>query len=78
LQIVQELNNIHKLINQAKLDHYALYGAYRELKQNKNQDVLLVLLLKDGHNDSETKEVLAVIYNYTREKDLKEDQRGWP
>lgn len=66
---MQELNHIHKLINQAKVDHYALYGAYRALKENKNQDVLLVLLLKDGHNDTDTKEVLSVIYNFTREKE---------
>eukprot|EP01126_Amoeba_proteus_P026194 TRINITY_DN2596_c0_g1_i8.p1 TRINITY_DN2596_c0_g1~~TRINITY_DN2596_c0_g1_i8.p1 ORF type:complete len:260 (+),score=57.28 TRINITY_DN2596_c0_g1_i8:575-1354(+) len=68
-KVLQEFHYIHKLIGQAKMDHHALYAAYRVLKENKNQDVLLILLLKYGNNDSDTKEVIQVIFEYSKERE---------
>lgn len=63
VQVLAQLNSIQQRIFDARSDYYALYKAYSELKENPNQDVLLMLLLKDPNNDTETKEVLQVIYS---------------
>jgi len=68
-KLQHDVGQIRKLVEQARMDHYALYKAYLYLKKNPNKDVLLVLLLKDS-NDKEAKEVLEVIYNYLVEIEI--------
>jgi len=58
MQLTQELNHIRKLCETAVMDNYALYEAFLYLKNNPNKDVLLVLLLKEGAADTNSKEVL--------------------
>jgi len=64
VQVNQELNHVKRLVDLATIDNYALYEAYLYIKNNPNRDVLLVRLLKDTHNDANTREVLEVIYDY--------------
>jgi len=64
VQVNQELNHVKRLVDMALIDNYALYEAFLYLKTNANKDVLLVQLLKDVHNDVNTREVLKVIYDY--------------
>lgn len=60
LKVVQEFNQLHRLIEAAKLNNYAMYKAYRVLKHSNNSDVLLSLLLQDPSNDENAFEVLRV------------------
>eukprot|EP01114_Cavostelium_apophysatum_P001064 TRINITY_DN10915_c0_g1_i1.p1 TRINITY_DN10915_c0_g1~~TRINITY_DN10915_c0_g1_i1.p1 ORF type:complete len:505 (+),score=144.90 TRINITY_DN10915_c0_g1_i1:85-1599(+) len=62
-KVIQELNHLRRLCDQAKLNNYALYKAYRILKQNSNSDVLLSLLIQEytASNDASGTEVLEVI-----------------
>lgn len=62
MQLTQELNHIRKLCESAVVDNYALYEAFLYLKNNPNKDVLLVLLLKEGAADANSKEVLHTIF----------------
>jgi hypothetical protein len=67
LKVIQELNFIRKVIDQAKLSNYQLYKSYVVLRANSNCDVLLNLLMKDITNDATTTEVLEVIYEHMQE-----------
>jgi len=60
-KVIQEFNQLRRLIEQAKLNNYSLYKAYRLLKQSSSSDVLLTMLLQDSSNDAKTTEVLEVI-----------------
>eukprot|EP00026_Physarum_polycephalum_P007961 Phypoly_transcript_08034.p1 GENE.Phypoly_transcript_08034~~Phypoly_transcript_08034.p1 ORF type:complete len:466 (+),score=80.75 Phypoly_transcript_08034:115-1512(+) len=68
LKVIQELNFIRKVIDQAKLSNYQLYKSYVVLRANSNCDVLLNLLMKDITNDATTTEVLEVIYEHMQEE----------
>jgi hypothetical protein len=68
LKVIQELNFIRKVIDQAKLSNYQLYKSYVVLRANSNCDVLLSLLMKDITNDATTTEVLEVIYEHMQEE----------
>jgi hypothetical protein len=61
LSVIQELNFVRKLVDQAKLNNYSLYKVYSLLLNDSNGDVLMNLLLKDITNDSAASEVLEVI-----------------
>lgn len=71
--IMNSLNYVNKLVNLAKLDHYALFTAYCELISENNADVLLILLLRDltpDHDpDFATREVLSVIHTFHTTQD---------
>jgi hypothetical protein len=59
---MDDLNYLKKIVDQAKLNNYALYKAYTGFLGHPNCDILLNLLLKDVTNDYTTTEVLEVIY----------------
>jgi len=63
LKIVQELNQLRRLIDLARTNNYSLYKAYRLLKLDHNADVLLTLLTQDINttSDPSVSEVLQVI-----------------
>jgi len=60
-KVVQELNHLRRLIDQAKMNNYALYKTYRFLRASNNSDVLLSLLIQESANDANGSEVLDVI-----------------
>jgi len=72
LRVIQELNFIRKIIDQAKLSNYLLYKSYLVLRSNNNCDVLLSLLMKDITNDITTTEVLEVISEYIQDAAMNE------
>lgn len=61
LKILNELHFLNQRINEACYDHYALFRAFTDIKQNSNSEVLLTLLLRDAQNDKVSQEVLQVI-----------------
>jgi len=69
LKILNELNSFNQRINESCYDHYALFRAYAEIKQNSNSDVLLTLLLRDAQNDKDATEVLQVIQKFIENTD---------
>lgn len=73
LKVIQELNFIRKIVDQGKMNNYAMYKAYLVLVSNTNCGVLLNLLLKDITNDYTTTEVLEVIQSYILEKKRADD-----
>lgn len=63
LKVIQELNQLKRLVEHAKISNYALYKAYSMLKKNSASDVLLTLILQDK-SDSSIIEVVQVIESY--------------
>jgi hypothetical protein len=70
LSIIQDMNEIKKSVEMARMDHYGMYKAFQQLKKNHNKDVTLVALLREAGDDNETREVLEVIYNYLIETEV--------
>ena len=60
LKVIQELNQLRRLVEQAKMNNYALYKSYTMLKKNSASDVLLTMILQDK-SDVNTQEVVQVI-----------------
>jgi hypothetical protein len=66
--IIQELNSIKRIVNDAKMDNYSLYKAHRALQKSGNHDVLLALLHSDETNaveDQDFKDILQVLSEYS-------------
>jgi hypothetical protein len=47
LKVLQELNQLRKGLEQARLNNYALYRCYRLLKLSESADVLMALLTEE-------------------------------
>jgi len=65
-KIIQELNQLHRLIDQARTNNYALYRSYKYLQTNSNYDALMWMLYQDPTNDIHVVEILEVIENHIR------------
>ena len=59
-KVLQELNQLRKGLEQARLNNYALYRCYRLLKGSENADVLMSLLAVEK-GDPVSVEVLEVL-----------------
>lgn len=77
MQVMNDLNQVHRLVAAARLDHYALFQAHRLLLDSHNEDVLLLLLLRDAQRGADTgpseeqegtREVLETIFDFQLEQ----------
>jgi hypothetical protein len=62
IKVIKQLNDLKRMVDQARLDNHSLYRTYQILKENKNLNVWMSILRSDGTtNDDSCREVLDVI-----------------
>ncbi|XP_073516437.1 protein Njmu-R1 [Phyllobates terribilis] len=68
LKVIQDMNNLKRLIRQAESSHYALFRCYNFLKNCGNGDLLLQIVKVEHAEMPEARSVVAVLEEFIREE----------
>ncbi|XP_056408927.1 protein Njmu-R1, partial [Hyla sarda] len=68
LQVIQDMNNLKRLIRQAESSHYALFRCYNFLKNCGNGDILLQIVKVEHAEMAEARSVVTVLEEFIREE----------
>jgi len=61
LKVVEEVNQLRRFLEAAKMNNYAMYKAYLFLKRNSNTNILMNFLVQEAKQEQHSSEVLGVI-----------------
>ncbi|XP_069604833.1 protein Njmu-R1 isoform X2 [Ranitomeya imitator] len=68
LKVIQDMNNLKRLIRQAESSHYALFRCYNFLKNCGNGDLLLQIVKVEHAEMPEARSVVSVLEEFIREE----------
>ncbi|KAM8947827.1 protein Njmu-R1 [Pelodytes ibericus] len=68
LKVIQDMNNLKRLIRQAEMSHYALFRCYTFLKNCGNGDILLKIVKVEHAEMPESGGVVRVLDEFIREE----------
>uniref|UniRef100_A0A8C5R357 Chromosome 17 open reading frame 75 n=1 Tax=Leptobrachium leishanense TaxID=445787 RepID=A0A8C5R357_9ANUR len=68
LKVIQDMNNLKRLIRQAEMSHYALFRCYTFLKNCGNGDILLKIVKVEHAEMPESGSVVSVLEEFIREE----------
>ncbi|XP_044129154.1 protein Njmu-R1-like [Bufo gargarizans] len=68
LKVIQDMNNLKRLIRQAESSHYALFRCYNFLKNCGNGDLLLQIVAVEHAELPEARSVVRVLEEFIREE----------
>ncbi|KAM3920885.1 protein Njmu-R1 [Leptodactylus fuscus] len=68
LKVIQDMNNLKRLIRQAESSHYALFRCYNFLKNCGNGDILLQIVKVEHAEMPEARSVVKVLEEFIREE----------
>lgn len=68
LKVIQDMNNLKRLLRQAESSHYALFRCYNFLKNCGNGDILLQIVKVEHAEMPEARSVVKVLEEFIREE----------